>query len=148
MTHTNPNNDTRSQVFLSQGLCAGLGGGIIYVPSVAVVSHYFQKRRAMTMSLVASGSSLGAVIHPIMLNNTLNNAKLGFGNAVRASAGLVTGLLLIACLLVRTRLPPPEKTIAFVPTVKRFSRDGAYVFATMGQVAHIQNIVEIDSPRC
>lgn len=121
------------QCFLSQGVCAGIGAGMLYVPSYAVVGHYFLKRRTLIMSIVASGSSLGAVIHPIMLNNTFNT--LGFGNAVRASAGLVSGMLLIACLLMRTRLPPPGKTTPLIPAIKRFSQDWAYIFATLGYVS-------------
>ncbi|GBE87290.1 Aspyridones efflux protein [Sparassis crispa] len=119
------------QVFLCQGLGMGLGAGTVYVSSVAVVSHYFVKWRALAMTIVASGSSLGAVIHPIMLNNTLNG-WLGFGNAVRASAGLVTGLLLIACLLMRPRLPPSKHTITIAQAARKFSRDPAYIFATIG----------------
>ncbi|KAJ7108974.1 major facilitator superfamily domain-containing protein [Mycena crocata] len=119
------------QIFLAQGLGAGLGAGIVYVPSVAIVSHYFQKRRALAMSIVASGSSLGAVIHPIMLNNTLRS-HLGFGNAVRASAGLVSGLSLIACLLMRPRLPPSKVHLPFWKSVRRFSHDRPYVLATTG----------------
>ncbi|KAJ6626626.1 major facilitator superfamily domain-containing protein [Mycena sp. CBHHK59/15] len=121
------------QIFLAQALGAGLGAGTLYVPSVAVVSHYFQKRRALAMYIVASGSSLGAVIHPIMLNNTLRS-HLGFGNAVRASAGLVSGLLLIACLLMRPRLPPPKSHPQFWKSLTRFGHDRAYIFATMGMV--------------
>ncbi|KAJ7182326.1 major facilitator superfamily domain-containing protein [Mycena crocata] len=119
------------QIFLAQGLGAGIGAGTVYVPSVAVVSHYFQRRRALAMSIVASGSSLGAVIHPIMLNNTFRS-KLGFANAVRASAGLISGLLLIACVLMHPRLPTPQTHPPFWKTVRKFSRDRAYVLATLG----------------
>ncbi|KAJ7215509.1 MFS general substrate transporter [Mycena pura] len=122
------------QIFLAQGLGTGLGAGAIYVPSVAVVSHYFKKRRVLAMSIVASGASLGAVVHPLMLNNTLRS-HLGFGNAVRASAGLVSGLLLIACFLMRPRLPPPAANPPLWRSLKRFSRDGVYVLATLGIAA-------------
>lgn len=86
------------------------------------------------MSIVAAGSSLGSVIHPIMLNNTLNSS-LGFGNSVRASAGLVAGMLLIASLLMKERLPPPTNTISFIPALKKFSKDRAYVLVTLGYAA-------------
>lgn len=127
LAYTNP------QIFLAQGIGAGLGAGILYVPSISVVSHYFQKRRALAMSIVASGSSLGAVIHPIMLNKTLRS-HLGFGNAVRASAGLVSGLLIIACLLMRPRLPPAATHPPFWKSLPRFARDRTYVLATMAYV--------------
>ncbi|KAJ7499776.1 MFS general substrate transporter [Mycena latifolia] len=119
------------QIFLAQGLGGGLGVGLFYVPSVAVVSHYFHARRALAMAIVAAGASLGAVVHPIMLNNTLT--RLGFGNAVRASAGLVSGLLLVACALIRPRLPPVRKEPPpFWSSVRRFGRDSPYVLAIMG----------------
>jgi hypothetical protein len=99
---------------------------MMYIPSIAVVSHYFQERRALAMTIVACGSSLGAVLHPIMLNNTLNG-RLGFANATRANAGLITGCLLIACILTRPRLPfdaePPNlRTLA-----RKFAKDGPYL---------------------
>ncbi|PCH38482.1 MFS general substrate transporter [Wolfiporia cocos MD-104 SS10] len=119
------------QVFLAQGLGMGLGAGTIYIPSVAVVSHYFRRKRALAMTIVASGSSLGAIIHPIMLNNTLFSS-LGFGNSVRASAGLITGMLAIACCMMHARLPPPQSTLGFGRALRKFSRDGAYVCASVG----------------
>ncbi|KAJ7763161.1 major facilitator superfamily domain-containing protein [Mycena maculata] len=119
------------EVFLAQGIANGIGAGMTYVPCMAVISHHFQKRRALAMAIVASGSSLGAVIHPIMLNNTLHS-RLGFGNAVRASAGLISGLLLIGCCFMRTRLPPPKQALPLGPTIRKFTRDQAYTAATTG----------------
>jgi len=87
----------------------------------------------MAMSIVATGAALGAVIHPIMLNNLFE--RIGFGNTVRASAGLITGLLLLACLLMHPRLPPPENAQTLWKSLKKFSRDGPYVCATIGLMA-------------
>ncbi|KAJ7816172.1 MFS general substrate transporter [Mycena leptocephala] len=122
------------QIFLAQGLGAGLGSGVMYVPSIAVISHYFQERHALAMAIAVSGSSLGAVVHPIMLNNTLRT--LGFGNAVRASAGLVSCLLIIACLLMRPRLPPSPIHLPFLRSLQHFARDKAYVFTTIGMATY------------
>ncbi|KAK7466077.1 hypothetical protein VKT23_004802 [Stygiomarasmius scandens] len=119
------------QIFLSQGLGHGIGAGMIYIPSIAILTQYFHQRRALAMTIVASGSSLGSIVHPIMLNNLLNSS-LGFGNATRASAGLVSGLLLISCLLMRTRLPPPAQATDLRKALKKFSRDTAYIFAVTG----------------
>ncbi|EKM83347.1 hypothetical protein AGABI1DRAFT_65844 [Agaricus bisporus var. burnettii JB137-S8] len=118
------------QNFLAQGIGHGLGAGLMYVPSLAVISQYFRRRRALAMSIVASGSSLGAIIHPIMLNNLF--VRIGFGNAVRASAGMNAGLLIIACLLIRPRLPPSTNVPAYWTSVKKFSKDKPYVCAALG----------------
>ncbi|KAF7360752.1 MFS general substrate transporter [Mycena venus] len=122
------------QIFLAQAIGAGIGAGTVYVPSVTVVSHYFNERRALAMSIVASGSSLGAVLHPIMLNNTLH--RLGFANAVRASAGLVSGLLLIASLLMHPRLPFSRTHPPFWRSIWRFGLDTPYIFATLGMATY------------
>ncbi|KAJ6468940.1 MFS general substrate transporter [Mycena sanguinolenta] len=119
------------QMFLAQGIGLGLSAGMVYVPSIAVVSHYFQKRRTLAMAIVASGSSFGAVINPILLNNLLENG-VPFGTAVRASAGMISGLLLIACLLTRPRLPPTGNPLEFWSSVRRFTHDVPYIFATLG----------------
>jgi len=47
------------QAFLAQGICIGLGAGMMFVPSVAVVSTYFDKHRAFAIGVGASGSSIG-----------------------------------------------------------------------------------------
>ncbi|KAJ7065707.1 MFS general substrate transporter [Mycena amicta] len=122
------------QIFLAQGIGLGLGAGIVYVPCISVISHYFHRRRPLAMSIVAAGSSLGAVIHPIMLNNLLHKPGLGFASAVRASAGTVTGVVLIACLLMHPRLPPPATLPPFWKSIRRFGRDVAYVLSTLGMV--------------
>jgi MFS family permease len=83
------------------------------------------------MTFVASGSSLGAVIHPIMLNNLLNG-RLGFGNGVRTSAGFVSVLLLIACLCMRTRLDPPVISTNYIVATKKCIRDAPFIFAIAG----------------
>ncbi|KAJ6451780.1 MFS general substrate transporter [Mycena sanguinolenta] len=122
------------QIFLAQGIGAGLGAGMVYIPSIAVVSHYFKNRRALAMTIVASGSSLGATVHPIMLNNTFDS--LGFPNAVRASAGLISGLLIIACLLMHPRLPPATTQPSISKALPRFARDAPYVFAVLAMSSY------------
>jgi hypothetical protein len=78
------------------------------------------------MGLVLAGASLGSILHPIMLNN-LVNGRLGFANGVRASAGLISVLLLIACLLMRTRLPPQPKAVRYTRILKDSLTDPAYI---------------------
>ncbi|RDX47107.1 MFS general substrate transporter [Lentinus brumalis] len=124
--------DAFYQILLSQGIGAGLGAGMLYLPSLSVVSHYFQRRRALAMTMVSSGSSIGAVVHPVMLNNLLNDPSIGFAVAARANAGLIAGLLLISCFLMRARVAPPKKHVNLWAVAKRFSKDKPYVFAALG----------------
>ncbi|KAG2151400.1 MFS general substrate transporter [Suillus clintonianus] len=122
------------QIFLSQGIGSGFAIGLTNVPSIAVVSHHFQRRRAFTMGLVVVGASMGSILHPIMLNNLING-RLGFANGVRASAGMISGLLLMAYLLMRTRLPLQPQAVSYTRVLQNSLRDRAYVCACLGMAA-------------
>jgi len=74
----------------------------MYVPSFAILSHHFKRRQTIMMSIVSSGASLGGIVHAIMLNHLLNG-PIGFKRSVRISATFITVLLLLSCILVRTR---------------------------------------------
>jgi hypothetical protein len=83
------------------------------------------------MGLVVTGASMGSILHPIMLNNLING-RLGFANGVRASAGMIGGLLLIAYLLMHTRLPPQPRAVSYTRVLQNSSRDHAYICACLG----------------
>ncbi|KAH7889302.1 major facilitator superfamily domain-containing protein [Phlebopus sp. FC_14] len=121
------------QFLLAQGFGSGIAEGLMYVPSVAVVSHHFRRRRTLAMTLVASGSPLGSMIHPIMLNYLFHN-RVGFANGVRISAALVSILLFIACLLMRTRLEPPKNPTNYLTVAKHAIRDAPYMIMTLACV--------------
>jgi MFS family permease len=48
------------QVLLAQGICIGIGVGLIFIPSVALLSTYFTSKLALANGLAAAGSGLGA----------------------------------------------------------------------------------------
>jgi MFS family permease len=47
------------QVFLSQAVCMGLGAGLLYVPSLALIGIWFERKRALAMGIVMSGIAVG-----------------------------------------------------------------------------------------
>ncbi|KAL0568095.1 hypothetical protein V5O48_013895 [Marasmius crinis-equi] len=128
------------QVFLSLGLGFGIGAGAIYVPSIAVLAHHFTTKRSLAMGIAVAGSSLGALVFPIILNNLIHG-RVGFANGVRASAGLVGGSFLIGALLMRTRLPPkPKGTLSLLAAAKKFAKDIVYLFAVLAIVFFVQGV--------
>ena len=46
-------------VFLSQGICMGLGAGLLYIPSLALVGIWFSRKRSLAMGIVTSGIAVG-----------------------------------------------------------------------------------------
>lgn len=49
------------QVLLAQGFTVGLGGGCLFVPSVAILPGYFRAKLGLAVGLAASGSSMGGM---------------------------------------------------------------------------------------
>ena len=47
------------QLLLAQGVVIGLGSGLLFLPSIAVLPQYFQKRRALATGNGSSGSAVG-----------------------------------------------------------------------------------------
>ncbi|KAJ7629386.1 major facilitator superfamily domain-containing protein [Mycena polygramma] len=81
----------------------GVGQGLTFLPALGVAAHHFSRRRGMAIGIMTSGASVGGIIFPIMLNNLL--FRHGFVVGVRATAALITGLMLFANLLIRPRYP-------------------------------------------
>ncbi|KAF8063586.1 major facilitator superfamily domain-containing protein [Lyophyllum atratum] len=92
------------QVFLAQGVGMGIGLAMTFLPVVTVVSHHFARRRGFAIGIMMSGASIGGIVFPIMLNKLIFGRQ-GFALGVRATAAVITGLMTIGNLLLRTRPP-------------------------------------------
>ena len=57
------------QILLAQGVCTGIGMGILSVPTITVVGSYFEKYKAMALGFCASGSGTGSIIWPLLIQN-------------------------------------------------------------------------------
>lgn len=92
------------QVFLAQGVCTGLGNGLMFTPTMTVISTYFTGKRAVALAIAACGSTVGGLVFPSMARTLL--PTIGFGWTMRA-IGLIQLVTLIAALVVvRSRVTP------------------------------------------
>ncbi|EJD00224.1 MFS general substrate transporter, partial [Fomitiporia mediterranea MF3/22] len=94
------------QFILCQGLLLGVSCCCIYIPCIAVVSHWFKLRRPLAFAIVSFGSSVGGIVYPIIIRNML--PAVGFRWTVRAIAFINTAASIIAIFTMRSRLPPPS----------------------------------------
>lgn len=69
-------------------------------PPVAVVSRHLPRHRGLALGLVISGSSLGGLVWPIVLQQLLYHTALGFGWTMRIVGFIMLPLLAVACLIV------------------------------------------------
>ena len=103
------------QYLLAQGLCVGVANGLMFVPTMSVVSTYFDpSRRSFAIGLVLCGSATGGMIFPIMLNRLFG--IIGFGWAVRTFGFMALALLSLAERLLKKRLPPKDSAKMFEPS--------------------------------
>ncbi|PIL29485.1 MFS general substrate transporter [Ganoderma sinense ZZ0214-1] len=54
--------DQAYQLFLSHGVVFGIGIALMFNPAVAVVGHWFRRRRATAIGVVLSGGAVGGVV--------------------------------------------------------------------------------------
>lgn len=94
------------QFILAQGLLGGCAMGMTMAPGLSAIGQYFNKNRGAAMGAGVAGSSIGGVIFPIAISRMLANPSLGFGWTIRICGFLIFGVLMVACTLVRARLPP------------------------------------------
>lgn len=52
------------QILLSQSICSAIGAAAVFSAAMGPVGSWFLKRRALAFGIVASGSSLSAVVLP------------------------------------------------------------------------------------
>lgn len=118
------------QILLSQSICSAIGCSFLFyarkhpqpnplplpypssltkhpLVAIAALGTWFRVHRALAFGIVTAGSSLGGVVLPIMVERLV--VRIGFGWAMRSTAFLFLGLLIIGNLTVKSRLPPPGR---------------------------------------
>ena len=92
------------QLVLSQGICQGIGNGLLFCPTVSLISTYFLKRRALAISLVACGGAVGGMVFPAIAQQLL--PRVGFPWTVRVMGFVALFNFCIVISFARTRIAP------------------------------------------
>ncbi|KAJ5114618.1 hypothetical protein NUU61_000377 [Penicillium alfredii] len=92
------------QLFLAQGVGQGIGCGLMFCPTLALISTYFAKRRGIAIGIVASGSATGGLVFPAVIMRML--PEVGYGWTVRTLGFISLATLLPCVLFLKQRLPP------------------------------------------
>ena len=114
------------QALLAQGFVMGIGGGCLFVPSLAIMQPYFRKRLGLALGIVATGSSVGGVIYPVIFTRLVN--RVGFGWTVRAIGFVALGTLVIPLAFSRMQRRPP--VVRKLVDVSAF-RDGPFMLVVL-----------------
>ncbi|PNP78090.1 hypothetical protein FNYG_08553 [Fusarium nygamai] len=85
---------------LCLGVFGSIGAAMTMVVAIAIVGKLFVRKRGLAMGITLAGSSIGAVIFPIILRSTYPN--LGWQWSMRIMAFISAGLLIPAILCFTT----------------------------------------------
>ncbi|KAH6853946.1 major facilitator superfamily domain-containing protein [Chaetomium sp. MPI-CAGE-AT-0009] len=123
------------QVMLAQGIAMGVGMGLVFLPSAAILGQYFSRHRALALGLASAGSPVAGVVFPIIFSRL--QPSVGFGWATRSIAFILLAMSAIPIVFMRTRVPPTAKRSMFDASALRdvpyvlFVVAGLFAFLTL-----------------
>ncbi|KAJ3493233.1 hypothetical protein NLG97_g4866 [Lecanicillium saksenae] len=92
------------QLFLSQGICMGVGCGLMFCPVVSLLPTYFSRHRCLAVGLAGTGSATGGLVFPAIVSRLL--PKIGFPWTMRILGFLTLAMLVPSWLLMKQRIEP------------------------------------------
>ncbi|KAL4971732.1 major facilitator superfamily domain-containing protein [Aspergillus desertorum] len=108
------------QILLSQGICTGLGFGLLYIPSLTIVSRSFVRKRALALGIATAGAPAGGVIYTLIFEQLL--PRVGFAWTVRTIGSVMLGLFVAAGAMISFTADAAKSTPAQVPATRARKR--------------------------
>lgn len=96
-----------------------------FYPTISAISHWFDQRRGLALGIVVSGSSIGGICWPFVLERLF--ARIGFAWTVRIAGFMCLALLALSCVLIKPRLPPRNSTAMNIRAIGYLFADRRYV---------------------
>ncbi|KAK9238784.1 major facilitator superfamily domain-containing protein [Lipomyces kononenkoae] len=97
------------QLYLTQGLLVGFGVGFVYIPSMAVLSQWFERKRSLANGISSAGSGIGGAVFSWATEAMIN--QLGLQWALRVTGIIIFIANMTAALVIRDRnrhIRPPQ----------------------------------------
>ncbi|KAL2148653.1 hypothetical protein VTH82DRAFT_2207 [Thermothelomyces myriococcoides] len=112
------------QLILAQGVVQGIGNGLVFTPSITLVSVYFTKNRAFAFSLAACGAPVGGIIFPLIARQL--TPTIGYPWTIRVFGFIMVFNSALILLLGRPRRFKSEPRPMFDPAAFRESVYATY----------------------
>lgn len=127
------------QFMLVYGILAGVSSAFLTTTALAVVAHWFERKRGMASGIAFVGSSVGGIMFPLVLEPALE--KLSWKWAVRIVAFMAAGMMVVGNLCIRGRLPPRRNGGAID---LRCFKDARFSWATVGVSCMLSSFPDLD----
>lgn len=110
------------------GVLSGVGTSLLFTPSIAVLGHWFARRRGLATGIATTGGSIGGIAFPLLMNFLFD--RVGWERSMYAIATVCFVLCGLSNLLLRSRLPAADNAKP-LPDF-RILRDPAFALTTLG----------------
>ena len=97
------------QLFLSQGVCFGIGMGFLYIPATAVLPQWFSKRRSLAVGVASSGAGLGGVAYNLIAGIAARKLGLNWTYRLLAFCSLAVNGVCAALVRDRNKMVKPKQ---------------------------------------
>jgi MFS family permease len=86
-------------ILFAQGVCMGVGSGLLALIPVAVLAMFFEKRRMVATGLASTGASVAGIAYTLSMRSLF--MSVGFAWAVRIFALVILGTNVVALVVMR-----------------------------------------------
>ncbi|KAJ0268918.1 hypothetical protein COL940_012930 [Colletotrichum noveboracense] len=115
------------QFFLTFGVLGGMSASLLFNPSISAIGHWFSERRALATGIACTAGGVGGVIFPLIILYLA--PRVGFAWALRTVGFICLAVSVLACMLLKKRLPPNKKAGAAIDTTAL--RDAKFALTTL-----------------
>ncbi|KAF4827353.1 MFS transporter asaE [Colletotrichum tropicale] len=115
------------QFFLTFGVLGGMSASLLFNPSISAIGHWFSERRALATGIACTAGGVGGVIFPLIILYLA--PRVGFAWALRTVGFICLAVSVLACLLLKKRLPPNKKAGAAIDITAL--RDAKFALTTL-----------------
>jgi MFS family permease len=91
------------QLYITQSVMHGMGAALLYIVSMSISPQWFIKRRGFAMGIMVSGSGVGGLIMPFVMNSL--NESLGGAWCYRVVGVITFVISLLATVLLKEKKP-------------------------------------------
>jgi len=121
-------------LYITIGLLTGLGFGLMYLPAMDIVEHFFSRRLGLAMGLACCGSGFGQFVLAPLIH--LATEHLGLTGTLYCLSATVAAAVFFALLY---RLPTNDKDSKEIEGIFRGVDNMAFQYEVEQQVKHGQN---------
>ncbi|KAL7749182.1 hypothetical protein RI367_005332 [Sorochytrium milnesiophthora] len=105
------------QLWLTQGVMCGVGSSLAFSSVLALPAQWWNKRRALATGLGVSGAGMGGMVWVPVVHRLLQ--RYGHSTTLRITSGVSLAVMTLACLLIRTRVPPTRASMWALFDIRR-----------------------------